>query len=699
MYYLLKRYKDKLYYYMVDKNWGVGPEYHRYVDSHQEEHRNKRWKSWWILVRLNWHYRILRKKTALMYKIESKSRLPYMHGAESHILNHIEAHYFARDLLTYDVVSFDVFDTLIFRPFSAPQDLFYIVGERLNFNGFNNTFYSLRRNAENVARDVVEKKRGCREINIYDIYEQLSRYTNINVEIGVKTEIQVEEEYCFANPYMLRVFNILREQGKRIIITSDMYLPATNIEKILKKCGYDGYDKIFVSCDYGVSKARGDLYKVILNEIGKDKKIIHIGDNRISDIKKSQEYGIESKWYPNVNHMGNKYRADNMSKVIGSFYAGLINAYLYNGIKRFDFYYEYGFVYAGLYILGMCKWIHDKVNADKVDKIIFLSRDGALYSKVYNRYYKNVDNKYCYWSRMANMKYVVVKRNYKEFIDRFVIYRINDSHEFNYITMESLLESLELRFLIKKLPKYDLTINTPVLKENKEKIIKFFLDHKNVIEKNYDSEKNYIISLYKKCIGTSKSIALVDVGWSGHNLLGLKYFIHNEIDPNIVIKCWMACEKSAINNKDLLCKNLDAYIFSSINNKDFPDKFHNKRNSKFNTPFFEIVTQESTPSFCGYGKNGEMKFDIPIVEDYSINRMMEKGVLDFCDIYYKFSSHDIYLRNIPGRDAYGPFSFAVRNINFIKNNFSNIHISFNIGSDNRQQKVESFKEQFKLDWK
>lgn len=31
-------------------------------------------------------------------------------------------------LKEYDVVSFDVFDTLIFRPFSVPTDLFSLVG-------------------------------------------------------------------------------------------------------------------------------------------------------------------------------------------------------------------------------------------------------------------------------------------------------------------------------------------------------------------------------------------------------------------------------------------------------------------------------------------------------------------------------------------------------------------------------------------
>ena len=42
----------------------------------------------------------------------------------------------ARRLMEYDVISFDVFDTLLFRPFSRPEDLFYIVGQKLDYLDF-----------------------------------------------------------------------------------------------------------------------------------------------------------------------------------------------------------------------------------------------------------------------------------------------------------------------------------------------------------------------------------------------------------------------------------------------------------------------------------------------------------------------------------------------------------------------------------
>ena len=52
-------------------------------------------------------------------------------GPESQASNRVSVMNFAKGLMAYDVISFDVFDTLLFRPFSSPSDLFMLAGERL----------------------------------------------------------------------------------------------------------------------------------------------------------------------------------------------------------------------------------------------------------------------------------------------------------------------------------------------------------------------------------------------------------------------------------------------------------------------------------------------------------------------------------------------------------------------------------------
>ena len=164
--------KDNLYYYFAEKNWGVRREYGPYVDAHREEHAAAPWKHWWLLVRLNWHYRILRRNDALLAHLlpapanQAKQCLPYLDGAESELSGRRPEIFLAKDLLQYDVVSFDIFDTLILRPFAKPADLFMLVGKRLK----RAEFYRIRTDAERRAREESMHRNGHTEVTLYDIY-------------------------------------------------------------------------------------------------------------------------------------------------------------------------------------------------------------------------------------------------------------------------------------------------------------------------------------------------------------------------------------------------------------------------------------------------------------------------------------------------------------------------------------------------
>ena len=59
--------KDKVYEWAVRKNKDVQYEYERYVMEHTVEHYENRGKHWKILWKLNWHYRICRKNSPMLY--------------------------------------------------------------------------------------------------------------------------------------------------------------------------------------------------------------------------------------------------------------------------------------------------------------------------------------------------------------------------------------------------------------------------------------------------------------------------------------------------------------------------------------------------------------------------------------------------------------------------------------------------------
>lgn len=676
--------KDKLYYLLVEKNPNIREEYQRYVNTHQAEHQKKRKKSWKILLKLNWHYRILRKKKKMIPvpPPPPKRRLPYLNGSESKGLFRLDVVSFTRKLMPYDIVSFDIFDTLVLRPFSNPQDLFLITGNKLGIANFK----TIRANAEREAREYKMATAGNHEVTIFDIYERVSKRTGIDVQVGVQAELETELKYCFANPYMQKVFKILLDQGKEIIITSDMYIPHDMMEKLLESCGYTGYSKLYVSCDYECNKRGCGLYKNIIRE-HKGKSIIHIGDNYASDFESAKRVNIEAVHYKNCHEMGAPYRADGMSDLIGSFYAGIVNTHLHNGLKTYEPFYEYGFIYGGLYIVGYCNWIYKRAKEEGVEKILFLSRDCDIYQKVFNQMFDDMPNEYVYWSRIANTKYTVeVGRD--DFLTRLVRHKA-----YNVIpcTFGDILDSFELSALKPKLADYKMSEDALLTPDHIKKFEDFLIENYEEIKEIYRPETEVAQRMFKKIIGDCKKVAVVDVGWLGSGPLGIKYLVEEKWNMGCEVKCYLVGSThptTHINMNELLQEKTETYIFSRMQNRAEYD-LHTTSNKGTNNIYFELLTQACYPSFSGYSMNGEYIFDVPEVENYKMTKQIQAGILDFAKLYLDFSVGNEYLRNISGFDAYMPYRYAIRDPRLVKNLFSNASFSRGVGVNLNSQSQET----------
>lgn len=198
-----------------------------------------------------------------------------------------------RLLKSVQIVSFDVFDTLIFRDARLPSDIFDIVGKKVLSANEATGFKAVRIQAEK------DSKAGKEETTLDEIYDKLTAtYGKEKSDRLKETEISTELESCHVNPEALRFFNRLKESGKRIVIVSDMYLSADTIGKILSDAGYNGYEKLFVSSEYGKTKRSGSLYGYAANELGvRTDQILHIGDNLRSDYLSAKKQGLKAMLY------------------------------------------------------------------------------------------------------------------------------------------------------------------------------------------------------------------------------------------------------------------------------------------------------------------------------------------------------------------------------------------------------------------
>ena len=184
-------------------------------------------------------------------------------------------------LKDYDVISFDVFDTLITRCVLKPDDLFHLMEKIISKKySMELEYLSIRKKAEFSA---YERKGDY--TNIYDIYDEMKKISGIEASLVNEfreLEIKLEHEMSIPRRDVLDIFNYLRGLDKKIILVSDMYLTKDIIVSILEKCGYTGFDEIYVSSELGLRKDKDTIWDKVITDNGRG-RFIHVGDNPRSD--------------------------------------------------------------------------------------------------------------------------------------------------------------------------------------------------------------------------------------------------------------------------------------------------------------------------------------------------------------------------------------------------------------------------------
>lgn len=190
-----------------------------------------------------------------------------------------------------DVISFDIFDTLIERTVVSPLDIFLIVGQTVLGETIAEKFLEDRKQAESTARKNV--KNG--EVTLDEIYDYLPASYGKMKEILKQAEIQTELDCCKKKESMAEIYQYAITSGKDIYLISDMYLSLGMIEKMLSKCGIEGYRKCYISCEERCNKITGDLFKLVMNENGiRSSKMLHIGDSFTADFRGARKTGIQA---------------------------------------------------------------------------------------------------------------------------------------------------------------------------------------------------------------------------------------------------------------------------------------------------------------------------------------------------------------------------------------------------------------------
>lgn len=558
---------------------------------------------------------------------------------------------FAEKLSFYDIISFDIFDTAIFRLFSDPKDVFYLVGISLCYPDFRQA----RIEAEQAARKEKFKLYGTYEVTLEDIWAVLEKEIGISACEGMAAELECEKKSCIANPYIRNVISKLQETGKKIIFISDMYLGQAQIKELLTSCGYSGKEECFISCEYNTSKNEGCLYQIILDTFGKNHSYIHIGDNFFSDFQKPKPYGIDSIYYENINIKGNRLRPMDMSMFSGSIYRGIVNSHLYCGLDVYSKEYEYGFLYGGLFVSGYCKFIHQYVQAKGIEKILFLSRDGYILYKAYSFLYPNDNAAYTYWSRSAALK-ITSSRFRREYFKRFLFHKSGQG-----FTIQKTLEDMELEALSDNLSDSLNLYKEEELTHKNVGLVKNYLidtwqEVQNIYKKQSLAGKEYYTGILNDCANA----AAVDIGWMGSGPIMLDYAVNSLWGLQCPITGIIAGTNSSHTFEQdaaepfLASGKLVSYLFSQMDNRDLW-KFHDP--SLMHNLYWELLLGAPFGSlkhfFIDSDGKAAPRLKEPPLKVGSI-REIHRGIMDFVTYFHNVEQALGIEIPVSGRDAYAP---------------------------------------------
>lgn len=525
-----------------------------------------------------------------------------------------------------DVVSFDIFDTLVYRPVSDPKDLFWLL--ELDNHIFD--FKNKRILAERLARSKSHKSYG--EVDIWDIYDAFCEIQRCSKDDMVKAELEIEKKLCFKNEFAYKLYFYAKSKNKHIIAVSDMYLPSSFLHELLEGLLID-IDEIYVSNELEKTKWSGSLNKYISN-IYRDLKILHIGDNKIADYKMSKKCGWNTILLNNVNILGSNYRNYCYGNIIGSIYSSICNVKMYSGIKDSkDQYYKYGFLYGGILTVGFCQWISELKQKCNYDQLIFIGRDCYIINKIYKKYFSDENISYLEISRFAMLPLV----SYMSF-ESYIRDAFEDKIGLG-MTLVEIFDTLGLDINFHSIFHNCFQEHDVLSWENYDSFREQLFNHKDIIINSYNNSRECLTEYLKSIFDKEKKICIIDLGWRGSAALNIsKYF--ELVSDSYNIECaLMASDDLSSTQMSVASGMIHSFLFSPINNCDIYDLGNNNFFSGGKFKFLEYMFSSCDNSVLRYLKNDQniieaVRENKDVSHNNNILTSIHNGIEDFAGEYF-----------------------------------------------------------------
>jgi len=329
-----------------------------------------------------------------------------------------------------DTISFDLFDTLLIRRIHDPDmvkpAVARYISNRAASIGINKTWpYILKlRNAfEKEQRQETGLRFADQEARYPDYMRRVVQAifgeeedADTLLEEITSYELSLENAVLVPRAELAAWLKELQAQGKRLLIVSDIYLPASHLERLVAHAGLLEYvDAVISSADTFLAKASGLAFPLLKERFGLEySRWLHVGDNPISDGLRPQEHGIRALVLRDGREKLRKSLAKRYCEYSLSqhFYRGRAVQQLMlplegENILRHPLYVSGFNVFAPLFA-GFIHGVAEHCLRSDIKHIYFFSREGWLFEQIWNEIAPRIfagaelpKVSYLYVSRMA----------------------------------------------------------------------------------------------------------------------------------------------------------------------------------------------------------------------------------------------------------------------------------------------------------
>lgn len=316
------------------------------------------------------------------------------------------------EIASVDVVSFDLFDTLVIRNTYETEDVYEVMACHLREKGIDITSWNQKRFAE-------EKRLSQGHAPMLsEIYKSvLDDVDDILVSTEELAEAEFRTDLLLLEPRreMCRLLKDVKRLGKRVCITTDTYYSKEQIEELLRKNGIVEYDQLLISCEYGMGKTQG-LFEKLIAIMG-TKQVLHVGDDEISDIEYALQSGLKAfriysgrALFDLTGGLGAVDYVEGLSDKIrlGMFIAKIFNSpFWFEGAeKRLNIQgvLDMGYLCCAPIIIDYILWFEQELRSSDLKNIWFAARDGYIVQRVFHRLFPEVRSEYFLTSRTAAIR-------------------------------------------------------------------------------------------------------------------------------------------------------------------------------------------------------------------------------------------------------------------------------------------------------